>query len=142
MSISTSHSSGIYSVIKKALEGRIGPMNFILVLGFLSSLVLLYISLHVHFFSLSKDIGKSRKRLEVLRDERACLVDTLNSLTSPDRIIPIARKLGMRPGSPEEVRRLALYEDRRLPKGETVEWVQAATAPAKGDMPGINPEGR
>ena len=96
--------------IKRAFEGRIGPMNFILLLGFVSSLLLLYISLHFYFFNISEQIELCTEKEKVLMNESAALLTEYNDLTSPERIIPLAGKLGMRASTPEEVERLAVFE--------------------------------
>lgn len=99
-------------IIKKVLEGRISPLNFLIILGFLSSLVLLYVSLHVHFLNVSRDIRDCRERLLILRDQKARLTTRYNEMISPDRIIPAAKQLGLRPGAPGEITRFAFYGGR------------------------------
>jgi cell division protein FtsL len=111
MNASKIHSYGLSLFIKKALEGRIGPMNFILLLGFVSSLLLLYISLHFYFFNISEQIELCTERENALMNESARLLTEYNDLASPERIIPLARKLRMRASMPEEVERLAVFED-------------------------------
>ena len=111
MNTSKTHSYGLSLFIKKALEGRIGPMNFILLLGFVSSLLLLYISLHFYFFNISEQIELCTEREQALMNESARLLTEYNDLASPDRIIPLAKKLRMRASIPEEVERLAVFEE-------------------------------
>jgi hypothetical protein len=55
-------------IVKRALEGKVSPLGFLMVLGFLSSMILLYISLHVHFYTLSESIREVEKQKEVLLD--------------------------------------------------------------------------
>ena len=131
---------GMSLIIKRALEGRISPLSFLLILGFFSSLVLLYISLHVHFFTISQDISKDSERLGALMDSNVRLMARYNELISADRIIPMVEELGFRAGTPDEMKRLALYEDKKLRKKKYHEWAQAGTAGAAA--PTIPPEGR
>ena len=156
MSTSVGQMSGLSMIIKRALEGRISPLNFMLSLGFFSSLVLLYISLHVYFFAMSKDIGESREKLDMIMDRNVRLTAAYNELISPERIIPIAERFGMRAGSPGEVRRLALYEDKKFLKRKTPAVARSGTAGTQdgaartqpgtvntqGGMQEINPESR
>ncbi len=111
MNASKTHSYGLSLFIKKALEGRIGPMNFILLLGFVSSLLLLYISLHFYFFNISEQIELCTEREKALMNESARLLTEYNDLASPERIIPLAKKLRMRASMPDEVERLAVFEE-------------------------------
>ncbi|MBN1884975.1 MAG: hypothetical protein JW876_05580 [Candidatus Krumholzibacteriota bacterium] len=99
----------IPTIVRQALHGRLSSLNFLLLLGFFSTIVLLYISLHVHFFSISQQIADSTDRLEMLRGRNVVLTASYNDLVSPERIIPIATGYGMRAGSPGEMTRLALY---------------------------------
>ena len=123
MSSNSGYSSGFYLLVKRALEGRITPLTFLLILGFFSTLVLLYISLHVYWFNISNDIAASSKRVDALMDANVRLMASYNVLSSPGRIIPMARDLGMRAGSTEEVSRLALRIDARA-AGEEPSWAQ------------------
>ncbi len=124
MSTSKTQTYGLSIFIKKALEGRIGPMNFILLLGFVSSLLLLYISLHFYFFNISEQIELCTEREKVLMNESARLLTEYNDLTSPERIIPLAKKLHMRASRPAEVERLAVFEDGKR-EGGTPAWARA-----------------
>jgi len=117
-------SSKVYLFVKRALEGRIGPVSFLLVIGFFSSLVLLYISLQVYFFNVSNEIVASRLRLDYLRERNVQLVAQYNDLVSPAIILPRATELGMRAGSSEEVRRLALLKNGAAVDGEPA-WAEA-----------------
>jgi hypothetical protein len=111
MNTNNGESSGFYLLVKRALEGRITPLTFLLILGFFSTLVLLYISLHVYFFNISNEISASSERVDTLMDANVRLMASYNVLAAPGRIIPMARDLGMRAGATEEVRRLALRID-------------------------------
>jgi hypothetical protein len=111
MSTNGGYSSGFYLLVKRALEGRVTPLTFLLILGFFSTLVLLYISLHVYFFNISNEISASSERVDALMDANVRLMSSYNVLASPGRIIPMARGLGMRAGMTEEVQRLALHID-------------------------------
>jgi len=127
-------------IIKRALEGRISPLSFMLILGFFSSLVLLYISLHVYFFSISQDISKDSERLGALMDSNVRLMAKYNELISADRIIPLVEKRGFRACTPDEMERVALYEDKKLKKKIYQEWAQAAGG--RDYSPATPPEGR
>jgi hypothetical protein len=118
--------SGLSLLLKRALEGRISPVTFLLVLGFFSTLVLLYISLHVYLFNISTEIAASSERVDALMDANVRLMASYNVLASPGRIIPMARDLGMRAGSIDEVHRLALRIDAESVDGEP-SWAQLAT---------------
>lgn len=108
MSANENGRSGLYGFSKRVLEGRISPLQFIVLLGSFSTLVLLYISLHVCFFNISNDIAAANERIEGLMERNVRLVSRYNELAAPSRIIPLARDLGMRPGSHEDVERLAV----------------------------------
>jgi hypothetical protein len=138
----TGYSAGVSLIIKRALEGRISPLNFLLILGFFCSLVLLYISLHVYFFSMSQDISERRDKLDVLIDNNVRLTAEYNDLISPDRIIPIVRELGMRAGSPSEIKRLALYESKERRGSESIAWAQGGTEITGDDGTKGEPESR
>ncbi len=118
MNQNSGYSSGFYLLVKRALEGRITPLTFLLILGFFSTLVLLYISLHVYFFNISNEISASSERVDTLMDANVRLMASYNVLASPGRIIPMARDLGMRAGSSEEVERFALRIDGESDRGE------------------------
>lgn len=124
MNANTGYPSGLYLIVKRALEGRITPLTFLLILGFFSSLVLLYISLHVYFFNISNDIVASAERVDALMDTNVRLMASYNDLASPSRIIPMAQELGLRAGATDEVRRLALRIDAKSVEGEP-SWAQA-----------------
>ncbi len=103
--------STLYSFMKRVLEGRISPLQFIMLIGSFSTLVLLYISLHVCFFNLSTEIAAESDRAEALMESNVRLMARYNELAAPGRIIPLARENGMRPGAHEEVQRLAVTGD-------------------------------
>ena len=111
MKTNSGHSYGISLIIKKTLEGRVGPLNFILLLGFVSSLMLLYISLHFYFYNISEEIEKGLEREKILMNENVRLVRLYNDLSSPERVIPLAKKLDMRASTADEVERLAVFEE-------------------------------
>jgi hypothetical protein len=124
MNANTGYPSGLYTIVKRALQGRITPLTFLLILGFFSSLVLLYISLHVYFFNISNDIAASSERVDALMDTNVKLMAVYNDLAAPGRIIPLAQGLGLRAGATDEVRRLALRFDAKSVHGEP-SWAQA-----------------
>ena len=136
MNTSKTHSYGLSLFIKKALEGRIGPMNFILLLGFVSSLLLLYISLHFYFFNISEQIELCTERERALMNESARLLTEYNDLTSPERIMPLAKKLRMRASTPDEVERLAVFEEDARDRG-TPAWARADIGDSEGSFDGI-----
>jgi hypothetical protein len=124
MNANAGYPSGLEAIFKRALEGRITPLTFLLILGFFSSLVLLYISLHVYFFNISGDIVASSERVDALMDANVRLMAVYNELAAPGRIIPLAQGLGMRAGATDEVQRLALRYDSKSLRGEP-SWAQA-----------------
>ncbi len=101
---------GLSLIIKKAIEGRVGPLSFILLLGFVSSLLLLYISLGFHIFSISEQLDAAIEQEKMLQNENGRLKSTYNELTSREKIIPYAELLDMRECTSGEVERLAVYE--------------------------------
>lgn len=127
---------GFQTIVRQALSGRLSSLSFLLLLGFFSTLVLLYISLHVHFFSLSRQIADRADRLEALRGRYVVLTASYNDLVSPERIIPLAAGAGLRAGSPGEMTRLALYG-----RGESVTREQLGLARAATGGGTIAPEG-
>ena len=141
MNTSKRHSYGLSLFIKKALEGRIGPMNFILLLGFVSSLLLLYISLHFYFFNISEQIELCTEREKALMNESARLLTEYNDLTSPERIIPLAKKLRMRASTPEEIERLAVFEEGAR-DGATPAWARADIGDSEDSFDGIERRAR
>ncbi|GEM_PF-3025389 len=118
------YSFGITYLIRRALEGRISSLGFLVVLGFFSSLVLLYLALHVHFIGISRDINEISERVKILKERNVCLKAEYNDLISPERIIPIVQGFGMRPGSPDEMRRFAVYQDYRIGESEAAGLAQ------------------
>ena len=127
---------GFQTIARQALSGRLSSLSFLLVLGFFSTLVLLYISLHVHFFSLSSRIADRVDRLETLRGRNVVLTASYNDLVSPERIIPLAAEAGLRAGSPGEMTRLALYG-----RGASVTRERLGLATANTGGGTIAPEG-
>ena len=101
---------GLSLIMKKAIEGRVGPLSFILLLGFVSSVLLLYISLGFHIFSISEQLDAAIEREKMLQNENGRLRSTYNDLTSREKIIPYAKLLEMRECTSGEIERLAVYE--------------------------------
>lgn len=132
--------NAVAMVIKRTMEGRISPVNFLLIVGFFSSLVLLYISLHVHFQTLSGDINEAMRVKEKLNEEKTFLTAEHNRLISPDRIIPLVHELGLRAGSSDEVKRIAWYNSRNQYRKEAASWAQAGETRSRRDRPIPEPE--
>lgn len=132
---------GLSVIIKKAIEGRVGPLSFILLLGFVSSLLLLYISLGFHIFSLSEQLDAAIEREELLQNENGRLRSTYNELTSREKIIPYAKLLEMRECTSDEVERLALYESDEKTDIES-RWARAGDADAVSTDTKIEQRGR
>jgi cell division protein FtsL len=126
MNTSSAYSYGLSLIIKRTLEGRVGPLNFILLLGFISSLMLLYISLHFYFYNISEQIEKGLEREKTLTNENVRLVRMYNELSSPERVIPLAKKLGMRASTPNEVERLAVFEEKASDEN-TPRWARTGS---------------
>jgi hypothetical protein len=136
MNTSSAYAYGLSLVIKRTLKGRIGPLNFILLLGFVSSLLLLYISLHFYFYNISEQIETGLEREKTLMNENVRLVTLYNDLSSPERVIPLAKKLGMRASTPEEVERLAVFDGRE--KDESApRWARTASGGIDESYQGI-----
>ncbi|MBN1163620.1 MAG: hypothetical protein JXB45_03500 [Candidatus Krumholzibacteriota bacterium] len=135
MKANTGYIGSVSMIVKRALEGKVSPLGFLLVLGFLSSMVLLYISLHVHFYTLSESIQEVEKKKEVLLDQQIFLTAEYNRLVSPERIIPLAKEIGMRAGSSIEILRLAYYEDSEQFKKEAPQWAQLYFAGGSAEVP-------
>ncbi len=127
-------------VIRRTLEGRLSPLNFLLILGFFSSLVMLYISLHVHFDTLSAMISEGVDTKEMLSEEKIFLTAEYDRLSSHERIIPLVLDQGLRAGFSREISRVALYNDRRQFKNEAVFWAQAQAAEIGITIPPGKPE--
>ncbi len=100
--------SALYGFMKRVLEGRISPFQFIFLLGSFSTLVLLYISLHVCCFNVSNELATENDRVEALLELNVRLMTRYNELAAPGYVIPLAQDLGMRPGTNDEVRRFAV----------------------------------
>jgi len=95
-------------VIVKALKGKVSTFGLILILGFFSSFLLLYISLHVYFFDISQRIEASKIRLTRLTNDNLYLKSEYNELTSAKRILPLAKNLGMIPPGAGDVTNVAV----------------------------------
>ncbi|UCF06680.1 MAG: hypothetical protein JSV33_06555 [bacterium] len=142
MSTNMNLQSGISLIVKRALEGRISPLNFMLVLGFFSSLVLLYISLHVYLFTISKDITTNRERRAEMMDQNTRLTAIYNDLIAPERIIPLVERMGLRAGSGEEVKRFALYEYGTPQRTEAAGIARVSSRKSDEEIFLIEPESR
>jgi hypothetical protein len=142
MKRSAAHWLDIALIVKRAIEGKISPLNFLIILGFFSSIVLLYVSFRVHYSTISEDINAGHSKLERLMNINAQLHGTYNDLTSYERIIPLALELGLRACSQGEVRRLAVYENEELKDKEPVVWEQAEGPDSRNGEPEIDLKGR
>ncbi len=129
-------------IVKKALDGRVSPFNFLLLLGFISSVVLLYISLHVHFSTLSANISYGFQQREDLRDQKNFLTAEYNRLISPERIIPLALEDGLKAGSPGEISRLAFYENADQMLKPASGWAQVYSIDVGEDKLSRSPDNR
>jgi len=104
----------ISGIVQKILAGKITPFNFLVLLGFIASLSLLYIYMQVYSSSLSERINRSSKKLRSLRKDNIRLTVEYNSLIKPERIIPRALKLGMKRGSSYSISDLTMNRNQRL----------------------------
>jgi hypothetical protein len=129
-------------IVKRALEGRMGPFNFLIILGFFSSLVLLYISLHVHLDGISKRIEEGTRLRQALKDERICLMTRRNELASAERIIPLAEAAGMKPGAPDQIHRIAYCEPGDITDEERARWAARGGEGSLPSTPADVPESR
>ena len=129
-------------IVKRALEGKMGPFNFLIILGFFSSLVLLYISLHVHLDGISRKIEEGTLLRQTLEDEKICLVTRMNELVSAERIIPLAVAAGMEPGSPDQIHRVAYCEPGELTEDDRARWALRGGAGSLPATPVGVPESR
>lgn len=111
----------ISGIVQKILAGKITPFNFLVLLGFIASLSLLYIYMQVYSSSLSERINRSSKKLRSLRKNNIRLTVEYNSLIKPERIIPRALKLGMKRGSSYSISDLTLNRNQRLFKDKESE---------------------
>ena len=101
----------ITAIVQKILTGRITPFNFLVLLGFIASLSLLYIYMQIYCSSLSEKINWSSKRMKSLRKENIRLTVEYNGMIKPERIIPRAIKLGMKRGSSYNMSDLTFNRD-------------------------------
>ena len=97
-------------IVRRALEGKISPVGFVIILGFFSSMLLLYISLHVYFLDLSERIEADRIKANRLMNEKLYLSSVYDRLTSPEKVIPVALSYGLKPAGPENVKRVAFNQ--------------------------------
>ncbi len=142
MKRTAAHSFDIAWIVKRAIEGKISPLNFLIILGFFSSIALLYVSLRVHCSTISEDFNASQSKLERVMNTNAHLHARYNDLTSYERIIPLALELGLRACSQGEVRRLAVYENEKLEEKESAGWEQAEGPNSRKGGPEIDLKGR
>jgi hypothetical protein len=133
---------GISTLVRRAIEGRIGPLNFLIVLGSLSSLLLLYISLHVHAESLTTRIEECRKRCDMLRDEKTCLMAVRNDLSKAERILPLVERFGMVPGNAEQIHRVACYEPGGQGDMIDIHWASGVPTGSDANVPARLSESR
>jgi cell division protein FtsL len=109
----------VSALVQKILTGRITPFNFLILLGFVASLTLLYICLQIYSSNLSERINSSSKTMRSLRKENIRLTVEYNRLIKPERIIPKALKLGMKRGSSYNINDLTLERNQRLFSGNS-----------------------
>lgn len=128
-------------LFRKAIEGKIGAFNFLITLGFLLSLLLLFVSLHVHFETISRRIEDGNRHRSSLRDQKTRLISERNDLVSPERILPLAEKSGLEPGSPRQVHRVAWYEPVRRGAGG-IHWASSSVRAGREAGPAAVPESR
>ena len=104
----------ISGIVQKILTGKITPFNFLVLLGFIASLSLLYIYMQIYCSSLSDRINSCTTEMRSLRKENIKLMVEYNQLIKPERIIPMALKLGMKRGSSHSINDLTLERNQRL----------------------------
>lgn len=109
-------------MVKRTLEGKMGPFNFLIILGFFSTLVLLYISLQVHLDGIYKEIEAGTRVRKALETEQVCLMSRWNKLVSADRIIPLAEAAGLHPGVPDQIHRVAYCEPGKMTDRNKARW--------------------
>jgi len=106
----------IQVIVNRVLEGKISQLNFLILLGFVATLAMLYIGLHVYSYSLSEGISTCSKKCTFLREKKVWLVSDYNRLVAPERIIPEVEKMGMKQGSSMNINELTLYINHQLIK--------------------------
>ena len=136
------HIDHLSMMVKRALEGKMGPFNFLVILGFFSSLVLLYISLHVHLDGISTRIEEGTRLRQALEDEKICLVLRRNELVSADRIIPMAEAAGMQPGTPDQIHRVAYCGPDDMTERDRARWALRSGEGGFPSTPAGVPESR
>jgi len=104
----------ISGIVQRILTGKITPFSFLILLGFIASLTLLYIYMQVHCSSLSERINSCSREMRSLRKQNIRLTVEYNQLIKPERIIPRALKLGMKRGSSHSISDLTLERNQRL----------------------------
>jgi hypothetical protein len=142
MKKTAAHALSISYLVKRALEGKISPLNFMIILGFFSTIVLLYISLRVHYYTITGDISSNRIVRERLENTNAELIAEYTRMSAPERIIPLAEGMGLQVCSQEDVIRLTLYDYRRMNEGESAEWEQATGPVGRTDAVDTDVKGR
>ncbi|HSG27544.1 MAG TPA: hypothetical protein VLA34_03615 [Candidatus Krumholzibacterium sp.] len=140
MKTHTDYLDAVGSMIRRMLEGRISPLSFLLIVGFFSSLVMLYISLHVHFQALSGDINRNVTLKDRLIEEKSYLTAEHDMLSSPERIIPLVREYGLVAGGSDDIKRVAYYNSFKMFRKEAAWWARAATDGSGDGMPLGSPE--
>jgi len=101
-------------IVRRTMQGRITPVNFLILVGFAATLALFYICMHVYSYTISEQLSSASARARFLREKRIWLMADYNSLISPDKIIPEVQRMGMRPGSRVDISELTLYGNDRL----------------------------
>lgn len=129
-------------IIKRILEGRITPVNFLILVGFAASLALLYICLHVYSYTLSEQVNSASSRARFLREKKIWLMADYNKLTSPEKIIPEVQKMGMRPGSSVDISELTLYRRSRPFEGDASEVPEVSSVETGAGLTDDNLENR
>ena len=76
-----------------------------------------------------------------LRDQKTRLISERNDLVSPERILPLAEKSGLEPGSPRQVHRVAWYEPVRRGAGG-IHWASSSVRAGRQAGPAAVPESR
>jgi hypothetical protein len=129
-------------VLRRALEGRMGPFNFLVILGTFSSLMLLYISLHVHLDGISTRIEEETRLRQSLEAEKIHLMQRKNELVSAARIIPLAEEAGLQPGDPDQIHRVAYCEPDELTEEVIARWALRGGQGSLPSTPAGVPENR
>lgn len=113
----------ISSFASRLLEGRLSTLQFIVLIGSFSTLILLYISLQICFFNVSKELAREGKRADALMEHNVKLTARYNKMVSPERILPIAERYGLKPATSKNLKRIAVFEERT---SRISSWAEAA----------------